>query len=209
MMTGANLEMSRRPRQIEPMEPAYKLLTVEEFLESCPNDQRHYQLFDGVIVAMAPPGDAHQVITGNLIFEIGAAVRANLPNCSVRSQAGIAPYGIRGRDHFETDITVTCEPFSRGYRGIVQTPLLIVEVLSPSTDRDDVFVKLPAYQRIPSAQEILYVETERIGATVYRRAEDGWQTIELVAPGTRLQLETVGLDIALSSLYRGIPGLLP
>jgi Uma2 family endonuclease len=191
------------------MELAYKLLTVEEFLDSCPSDQRHYQLFDGVIVAMAPPGDAHQVITGNLIFEIGAAVRANLPNCSVRSQAGIAPYGIRARDHFETDITVTCEPFSRGYRGIVQTPLLIVEVLSPSTDRDDVFVKLPAYQRIPSLQEILYVETERIGATVYRRAEDGWQTIELGAPEARLQLETVGLDIPLASLYRGIPGLSP
>jgi hypothetical protein len=50
MMTGANLEISRRPRQIEPMELAYKILTVEEFLDSCPNDQRHYQLFDGVIV---------------------------------------------------------------------------------------------------------------------------------------------------------------
>ena len=37
------------------MEPAYKLLTVGEFLDSCRNDQRHYQLFDGVIVAMAPP----------------------------------------------------------------------------------------------------------------------------------------------------------
>jgi Uma2 family endonuclease len=34
---------------------AYKLLTVEEFLDCCPNDQRHYQLIDGVIVAMARP----------------------------------------------------------------------------------------------------------------------------------------------------------
>ena len=209
MISGANLEISRRSRQVEPMELAYKLLTVEEFVNSCPNDQRHYQLFDGVIVAMAPPGDAHQVIAGNLMFEVGAAIRANLPNCSVRSQAGIAPHGIQGRDHFETDITVTCEPFLRGYRGIVQTPLLIVEVLSPSTDRDDVFVKLPVYQRIPSLQEILYVETERIGATVYRRAEEDWQTIELAAPEARLQLETVGLDIPLAILYRGIPGMSP
>jgi Uma2 family endonuclease len=191
------------------MELAHKLLTVEEFLDSCPNDRRHYQLFDGVIVAMAPPGAAHQVITGNLMFEIGAAVRAKLPNCSARSQAGIAPQGVRGRDHFETDIAVTCEPFSRGVRGIVQTPLLIVEVLSPSTDRDDVFIKLPAYQRIPSLREILYVETERIGATVYRRGEGGWQTIELEAPDARLLLETVGLDIPLTTLYRGIPGLSP
>jgi Uma2 family endonuclease len=42
------------------MEPAYKLLSVEEFLDSCPNDQRHYQLIDGVIVAMAPPAIPHR-----------------------------------------------------------------------------------------------------------------------------------------------------
>jgi Uma2 family endonuclease len=190
------------------MEPAYKLLTVEEFFDACPNDQRHHQLFDGVIVAMAPPAIPHQIVAAALTVEIGLAVRANLPGCSIRSQGGIAPQGLAGRDHFETDITVTCEPPSRGYRGLAEEPLLIVEVLSPSTDRDDVFVKLPAYQRIPSLQEILYVETERIGATVYRRAEGGWQTIDL-APDARLQLKTVGLDIALSSLYRGIPGLSP
>jgi Uma2 family endonuclease len=41
-----------------------QILTVEEFLDSCPSDQRHYQLFGGVIVAMAPPGGRHQRIAG-------------------------------------------------------------------------------------------------------------------------------------------------
>ena len=49
-----DMELRGRRRQIELMEPAYKLLTVEEFLEACPNDRRHYQLFDGIMVAMAP-----------------------------------------------------------------------------------------------------------------------------------------------------------
>lgn len=188
------------------MEPAYKLLTVEEFLDSCPPDRRHYQLFDGVIVAMAPPGTRHQIIAAALTVEIGLAVRSNLPGCSVHSQAGIAPQGVRGRDHFETDITVTCERLSNSYRGILADPLLIVEVLSPSTDRDDVFVKLPAYQRIASLREILFVETERVGATFYRRGAEGW--IETaVGAGERLRLDSVGLDIALGDLYRGVPGL--
>jgi len=102
---------------------------------------------------------------------------------------------------------VSCTSLDRDVRGIVSEPLLTVEILSPSTDRDDVFVKLPAYQRIASLQEILYVETERIGATVYRRARDEWQTIGLGTPDARLRLETVGLDIPLTTLYRGIPGL--
>jgi Uma2 family endonuclease len=148
---------------------AYKLLTVEEFLDSCPNDQRHHQLLEGVMVATAPPAIPHQIIAAILTAEIVQAVRANLPRCSVHSQAGIAPHGVSGRDHFETDITVTCEPLSSSYRGIIASPLLIVEVLSPSTDRDDVFIKMPAYQEIAGLQEILCVETEWVGATVYRR----------------------------------------
>jgi Uma2 family endonuclease len=130
-----------------------------------------------------------------------------LPGCAVLIQAGIAPQGVGGRDHFETDLAVTCEPQSDDRRGIVEDPLLIVEILSPGTERDDVFIKLPTYQRIPSLREILYVETERVGATVYRRGTEGWQTIELNGADARVNLETVGLDIAPSSLYQGIPGL--
>lgn len=191
------------------MEPAYQLLTVEKFLDNCPNDQRHYQLFDGVIVAMAPPATPHQVIAARLGGEIYTSLGITRPECFLRAQAGIAPHGLQGRDHFETDLTVSCAPLDRNDRGIVSDPVLIVEILSPSTDRDDVFIKLPSYQRIPSLREILYVETGRVGATVYRRAEDGWQTIELAGPEGRLQLETVGLDIPLATLYRGIPGVSP
>ena len=205
---GAQLETGSRLRYLQNMELAYKLLTVEEFLDLCPNDQRHYQLINGVIVAMAPPATPHQVIAGVLGGVLYNAVLANLPACSVRVQAGIAPHGVHGRDHFETDLTVTCEPADAGYRGIVQNPLLIVEILSPGTDRDDVYIKLPAYQRTPGLREILYVETQRIGATVYRRSGEGWVTIG-VGKDDQLQLETVGLDIPLSTLYRGIPGLSP
>ena len=188
------------------MEPAYKLLSVEEFLDQCPNDQRHYQLIDGVIVAMAPPAQRHQVIHMNLGFELGSALRASHPDCSLHAEAGIVPEGLRTRNHFEADIAFTCRPVDEETRGIVHEPLLIIEILSPSTERDDVFVKLPLYQGIPSLLEILYVETERMGATVYRRTGNGWTTIA-VGPGARLQLETIGLDIPLAAIYRGIPGL--
>jgi Uma2 family endonuclease len=200
--------MWNNPRQaiiLLAMELAYKLLSVEEFLDSCPNDQRHYQLIDGVIVAMAPPAIPHQIIAGNLTGEIYSAVRANRPHCTVRSQAGIAPQGLAGRNHFETDITVTCEP--AGYRGIAAEPVLIVEIQSPSTERDDHFVKLPHYQSLPSLQEILYVESQLVAATVYRRAGNVWETIVPDGGDALLQLETIGLDLPLSSLYRGVPGL--
>ena len=186
------------------MELAYKLMSVEEFLDSCPTDRRHYQLIDGVIVAMAPPAIPHQIIASRLNAHIVSAVDANRPGCSTRSQAGIAPQGLSGRNHFETDITVTCEP--GGYRGIAAEPVLIVEIQSPSTERDDHFVKLPHYQSLPSLQEILYVESQLVAATIYRRDGEGWTTIELEGADARLLLATIGLDIALGEIYRGVPG---
>src|SRR5258708_39561748 len=122
---------------------------------------------DGLIVARAASELPHPIIAGNLPGEIYSAVRSNRPNCTVRSQAGIAPQGLAGRNHFETDITVTCEP--GGYKGIAAEPVLIVEIMSPSTERDDHFVKLPHYQAIASLKEVLYVESERVAATVHRR----------------------------------------
>lgn len=72
-----------------------------------------------------------------------------------------------------------------------------------------VIIKLPAYQRIASLQEILYLETERVGATVYRRAGEEWRREQLSRPEDRLQLQTIHLDVTLARLYRGIPGLSP
>jgi Uma2 family endonuclease len=189
------------------MELAYKLLTVAGFLDSCPDDERHYQLFDGVIVAMAPPALPHQIIAATLTARLVTAVEANRPDCSTRSQAGIAPQGLTGRNHFEADIVVTCR-FASDYRSINAEPLLIVEIQFPSTERDDHFVKLPQYQSIPSAEEILYIESQRVAATVYRRDPAGiWQAIEIGGSQAQLQLQTIGLDIPLAAVYRGVPGL--
>ena len=134
-------------------------------------------------------------------------MRANHPNCTVRSQAGIAPQGLSGRNHFEADIVVTCR-FANDYRGINAEPLLIVEIQSPSTERDDHFLKLPQYQAIPSVEEILYIESELIAATIYRREAAGsWQAVEIAGREARLHLRAIGLDIPLAAIYRSVPGL--
>ena len=77
----------------------------------------------------------------------------------------------------------------------------------PSTERDDHFVKLSAYQTIPSVIEILYIETERVAATVYRRQADGWDETTAEGPEARLRLATIGLDVPLAAIYRGVPRL--
>src|SRR5262249_25435450 len=119
-------------------------------------------------------------------FELGAALREHHPACRLYGEAGIAPSGLQGRDYFEADIAFTCAPADHDARGIVGEPLLIIEILSPSTERDDIFVKLPVHQRIASTREILYVETSRVGATLCRRDGDGWRATAIEGSKARL-----------------------
>ena len=104
------------------MEPAYKLLTVEEFLDSCPNDRRHYQLFDGVTSRWRRRAFRIRSSPRRSPSKSAWRLVPTLPGCSVHSQAGLAPQGMQRRDHSETDITVTCEPLSSSYRGVLAAP---------------------------------------------------------------------------------------
>jgi Uma2 family endonuclease len=153
---------------------------------------------------MAPPGSPHQVIAGNLAGEMYAATTRNRPGCRVRPQAGIAPRGLRGRDHFEADIVVSCTPIGPDEKGIIADPIVIVEILSPGTGRDDIFVKLPSYKELFSVREILYVETGSMAATIHRRdARGGWIEEVIKGPEAALRLETIGLAVPVSVIYEG------
>jgi len=57
-------------------------------------------------------------------------------------------------------------------------PTIIVEVLSPSTERVDRGDKLASYKRIPALREYLRVSQDRERVEVYRRVEEGWLHLE-------------------------------
>jgi Uma2 family endonuclease len=83
-------------------------------------------------------------------------------------------------------------------------PILIVEILSPSTERRDRRLKLPTYQRIESVREILLIDADSHHAELYRRENDRWG-IELVrGAGARLSLASVELGVQMSELYERI-----
>ena len=113
------------------MEVAYKLLTVEEFLDACPNDQRHYQLFDGVIVAMAPPGDRHQRIAGVLGGLLYNAVAVEITGMRGPDPSRDCPAGdARSKTILKRISQSLASLLADDRRGIVDQPLLIVEIPS-------------------------------------------------------------------------------
>lgn len=101
------------------------------------------------------------------------------------------------------DIAATCTPIEPT-RQAINAPLLIVEILSPSTERHDRRVKLPVYRQIETVQEILLIASDGIYAELHRRAGAQWITEILRGGDAILALASVGVEIPLADLYEGV-----
>lgn len=183
-------------------EPAIRRMTVEEFLRWEDGTDARYELVDGFVVAMAPPARAHGLLSVRLGGAIETALRGRRP-CTAQNEAGVVRPD-RSDLCFIADIAVSCDPLQRDDR-LIPNPILIVEILSPSTNASDRNVKVPEYRQIPSVQEILLIDSESAFAEILRRDGDRWITEIVQGTGATLSLVSVPLTVAMSELYEGIP----
>lgn len=183
------------------VELAIKRMSLGEFLRWDDGTDTRYELVDGIVVAMAPAARPHGALSGNLTGATHAALQAR-PECNVYIEAGIVPPN-RADSFYVPDLSVSCnepdddEPYLRN-------PVLIVEILSPSTAAFDRNWKLTDYQAIPSVQEILLLDSRRMFAEIWRREDDRWANETVQGAAATLSLSSVPLAIAMSRLYRGV-----
>lgn len=182
-------------------DPAIKPMTLDEFLRWDDGTETHYELIGGFPVAMAPPAAAHRILAAQLVSRIEGALAPRRP-CNAQGEAGIL-HPERADAYFEADLAATCERHEHGQQALKE-PFLIVEILSPSTERHDRRTKLPAYRQIASVEEILYIDSDGIYAELHRRSGAQWITEILRGGAARLSLTSVGIEIPLGELYEGI-----
>jgi len=182
-------------------EPAIRRMTLDEFLRWDDGTDTRYELIDGFPVAMAPPAEAHRILALRLGSRIDAALASRRP-CNAQIEPGVVRPD-RADSYYVPDIAVTCKPNEPGRQAMVN-PVLIAEILSPSTERSDRRLKMPAYQKIDSVREILLIDADSHHAELYRRDNNHWG-VELVrGAGATLFLASVELRISMSELYEGI-----
>jgi Uma2 family endonuclease len=182
-------------------EPAIQPMTLAEFLSWDDGTDTHYELIAGFPVAMAPPAAAHRMLAARALTAIETALSTRRP-CNAQSDAGVTRPD-RVDTYFEADIAATCERQDVRQQSLAE-PFLIVEILSPSTERHDRRIKLPVYRQIDSVQEILFIDSDGIYAELHRRSGPQWIT-ELFRGGEAiLRLASVPIEIRLVELYDGI-----
>jgi Uma2 family endonuclease len=176
-----------------------KGMSLAEFLVWDDGTDRRYELVDGRVLAMAPPPGAHAVIVVNLARQLGNRLK---PPCYAAAEAGVVPPD-RADTWYQADLVVTCTPLSPGARWFPE-PVLIAEVLSPSTTLHDFRTKLPDYQRMPSVREVLLIASEERRIERWLRVGDGWQH-EVYTAESSVPLACVDEVIALADVYTNLP----
>jgi Uma2 family endonuclease len=173
-------------------------MTLAEFLEWDDGTHRRYELLDGMPVMMAPSLEAH----GELAAAMAAEIRARLRSpCRVISEAGIV-IPDRSNTYYLADLAVTCAPREPGRRMVVE-PVLVVEVLSPSTGQVDRWRKVADYRTLPSVQEILVVFSDERRVEVQRRTPDGWRVEDLIGQA-EIALSCCDPRVPLDAVYRDL-----
>lgn len=182
-------------------ELAIRPMNVAEFLRWEDGSGTRYELVGGFPLAMAPPAEAHRMLATRLASRIDAALARRRP-CNAQIGAGIIRPD-RADLYFVADIAATCARNERG-RQAIEDPILIVEILSPGTERHDRLTKVPVYRNIESVEEILLIDFESLYAEVLRRDGERWITALVRGPDAVLRLASVGVAVAMAELYDGI-----
>ncbi|MEM8526348.1 MAG: Uma2 family endonuclease [Bacteroidota bacterium] len=181
--------------------------TFEEYLAFEEISDVRHEYHDGQIFAMAGGRPNHNLITGNIHTALNLALsdRDCIPyifDLKVRiekANRGLYP-----------DVMVVCGDLEmyNDRLDVITNPSLIIEVLSPSTERYDRTNKFRLYRQLPSFKEYVLVATDYPTVeTFYREQEDYWHIGSAVGLDSEVHLKSIDCKIQLADIYKKVKGL--
>ena len=173
-------------------------MTLAEFLAWEERQQLRHE-FDGFgPVAMVGGTAGHAEIQRNLAVALGGRLRGK----PCRFYGGDLKFQVANGAVRYPDGMVVCSTVDRAAT-LVRDPVVVFEVLSPSTARVDRIAKAREYQATPSVRRYVMLEQDDVGATVYARSGEIW-THEILVADAILSLPEIGVELPLAELYEGL-----
>lgn len=178
-----------------------KRYSPEEYLEMEVLAEERHEYRDGEVVLMAGGLPNHNQVAGNIYATLNFALRGKPYQAFVTDQRLWIP---QHRLYTYPDVMVMALPLELqdGRRDTVINPILIVEVLSESTAEYDRGDKFAAYRTIPSFREYVLVSQARKQIEHYLKGSGKkWEFQAYDESDEVVQLETVGLELAIADIY--------
>ena len=176
-------------------------MSVEEFLDFAESSEERYEYIDGEPYKMTGGKLNHFLIIANIMnaianlladrdFDVvGSGMLVRVGQASL-----VAP-----------DVSVVSgEPETEADTRILLNPILVVEVLSPSSVDHDRVVKRDFYQSVASIQAYLIVEQQRMLADLYTRSDTGWHLRTFSREEDVIPLEALACSLPLCDIYQRI-----
>ncbi len=189
-------------------QPKRSFLTPEEYLEIERRAEFKSEYYQGEMFAMAGAHEPHNIIASNIIRVLG--------NQLLERDCIVYPSDMRVKilplnKYTYPDVVVACgnRRFENDQNDSLLNPVLIIEILSESTEAYDRGKKFQHYQFIESLAEYILVAQDAIGVEQYVRQSDrtwmyyAYQNLDDVA-----KLESVGCELALKEVYVKVPNVL-
>ncbi len=173
-------------------------MNVDEFLVWAEAQPGRHELVDSEVFAMSPQRAVHARVK----YRVHRALDRAIANASLPCE--MFPDGMVVRvdadTAFEPDALVQCGDRLTDNAIVADTPVIVVEVLSPSTRHVDTGTKLLGYFRLPSLQHYLILDTERRTVIHHRRGTGDLIETRIAASGA-LSLDPPGLTLPVAALF--------
>lgn len=175
-------------------------LTPTSYLAFEQTSAERHEYVAGQVYAMAGGSEEHDLIAGNFYTQL----RAHLRGTRCRVFSGNMKIHIARLDIFYyPDVSVTYDPTDTE-RYFKAHPKLLVEVLSPGTERIDRNEKLLNYRQLESLEEYVLVSQTAKKVEVYRRDTSGHWTVETCGEKDPLILTSVGFTLTMDDIYEDV-----
>ena len=162
---------------------------------------------NGEVYCMTGAQPEHNLICLN----VGAELRARLRGSGCLTFTSDQRVKVRaGSPYLYPDVSVACGPRFTAINGLrtLLNPVLVVEVLSPTTAQDDQGVKFMQYQTIDSLAGYLLVDSTAPAVLHYRKVDEVWVPRRYEGAGEEIELPELGIALPLAEVYLDT-GLLP
>lgn len=180
-----------------------EFISVSEYLAGEKLAETKHEYVGGTVHAMAGATNRHNAVAVNALVTLGGQLRGK----TCRPYNSDTKVRIEYPDHtrfYYPDAMVVCRsnPDDDHFQ---ENPVVIIEVLSPSTRRTDLEEKRDAYLTMPSLRVLLLVDPDATHVTVYRRrSEGGFGTDVITSVEAVIPLPEIEAALALADLYEGV-----
>jgi Uma2 family endonuclease len=185
-------------------------MTVEQYLTLDEATDAKYEYIDGYVFMLRPPSSAYDdqavdmaggsVAHAALCARLTSLLDQRLGEGPCMVYTSDARMQLAERRYLYPDLMVACGEQSGT---MLTNPTLIVEVLSPATEKRDRDAKFKVYKALPSVQEYVLVGSEYRSIEVHRREGNFWKPYHYRA-GDTVELKSVGVHFTFDEVYRRI-----